>query len=83
MSRYRVTNQQVPCDDCGELVTFIVREPVCLEQTTDEHNAKGYIALTLTTLATAWADAPFRCHDCDERIRQSHPSLRTFLHRFH
>jgi hypothetical protein len=38
---------------------------------------------TLTPLATAWADAEFRCHDCDERIRQSHPSLRSFLHRFH
>lgn len=63
-----ITAQQVPCDDCGEMVEVSMREPRDL--------GDGF---TLAELAVAWADTHFQCQVCSSKAK--HPALRSHLRR--
>lgn len=63
-----VTGQNVPCDDCGVMLTVILSPPRDLGD-----------GCTLASLAVAWADTHFQCQVCSSKAK--HPALHSHLRR--
>lgn len=73
-----IAAQEIPCDVCGRLVTFITTAPRCIEEV---DTAAGEIACTVAPLALAWAETDFSCGRCASA--RLHPSMHRYLNRFH
>ena len=71
-----ISAQQIPCDDCGRPVTVIAQAPRYVD---DVDTAAGEIGCSVAPVALAWADTHFTCARCCPL----HPSMRSYLARFH